>query len=165
MSRFSASHGQSIGASASASLLPTINAEDLGSIPGLGRSPGEEKGYPLQYSGLENSMDSLYSPWGYKELDTTERLSLSLFFLFGSSCVYCLFVLLKHKLHKIRNLVHLYSTLYLNIQDSAYIMSTNNCRINEKHINWINKLKYFWIKIAQSLEMFVTETKERGKGM
>jgi len=29
---------------------------DLGSIPGLGSSPGEEKGYPLQYSGLENSM-------------------------------------------------------------------------------------------------------------
>ena len=33
------------------------NVRDLGSIPGLGRSPGEEKGYPLQYSGLENSMD------------------------------------------------------------------------------------------------------------
>ena len=31
---------------------------DLGSSPGLGRSPGEGKGYPLQYSGLENSMDS-----------------------------------------------------------------------------------------------------------
>ena len=30
---------------------------DLGSIRGLGRSPGEGKGYPLQYSGLENSMD------------------------------------------------------------------------------------------------------------
>ena len=30
---------------------------DLGSIPGLGRSPGEGKGYPLQYFGLENSMD------------------------------------------------------------------------------------------------------------
>ena len=30
---------------------------DLGSIPGLGRSPGEGNGYPLQYSGLENSMD------------------------------------------------------------------------------------------------------------
>ena len=29
----------------------------LGSIPGLGRSPGEGKGYPLHYSGLENSMD------------------------------------------------------------------------------------------------------------
>ena len=35
------------------------NAGDLGSIPGLGRSPGEEKGYPLQDSGLENSMDSI----------------------------------------------------------------------------------------------------------
>ena len=33
------------------------NAEDLGSIPGLGRSPGEGKGYSLQHSGLENSMD------------------------------------------------------------------------------------------------------------
>ena len=32
---------------------------DLGSIPGLGRSPGGERGYPLQYSGLENSMDSI----------------------------------------------------------------------------------------------------------
>ena len=50
---------------------------DLGLIPGLGRSPGapgEGKGYPLQYSGLENSVD--YSPWGCKELDMTERLSL-----------------------------------------------------------------------------------------
>ena len=34
------------------------NAGDPGSIPGLGRYPGEGKGYPLQYSGLENSMDS-----------------------------------------------------------------------------------------------------------
>ena len=33
------------------------NAGDLGLIPGLGRSPGEGNGYPLQYSGLENSMD------------------------------------------------------------------------------------------------------------
>ena len=33
------------------------NARDLGSVPRLGRSPGEGKGYPLQYSGLENSMD------------------------------------------------------------------------------------------------------------
>ena len=33
------------------------NVGDLGSTPGLGRSPGEEKGNPLQYSGLENSMD------------------------------------------------------------------------------------------------------------
>ena len=35
------------------------NAGDPGSIPGLGRSPGEGKGLLLQYSGLENSMDSI----------------------------------------------------------------------------------------------------------
>ena len=35
------------------------NAGDLGSIPGLGRSPGEGKGCPLQYSGLENPMDCI----------------------------------------------------------------------------------------------------------
>ena len=45
------------------------NVGDLGLFPGLGRSPGKGKGYPLQYSGLENSMD--YSPWGCKESDTT----------------------------------------------------------------------------------------------
>ena len=35
------------------------NAGDWSSIPGLGRSPGKGKGYPLQYSGLENSMDCI----------------------------------------------------------------------------------------------------------
>ena len=37
--------------------LPAM--QDPGSIPGLGRSPGEGKGYPLPYSGLENSMDCI----------------------------------------------------------------------------------------------------------
>ena len=40
------------------------NVGDLGSIPGLGRFPGEGKGYPLQYSGLENSMDFRYTGEG-----------------------------------------------------------------------------------------------------
>ena len=44
---------------------------NLGLIPGLGRLPGEEKGYPLQHSGLEN-----YMACGHKESDMTERLSL-----------------------------------------------------------------------------------------
>ena len=44
-------------ASGSDSKESTCNAGDLGSIPGLGGSPGEGKGNPLQYSGLENSMD------------------------------------------------------------------------------------------------------------
>ena len=44
------------------------NAGELGLILGLERSPGEGKGYPPQYSGLENSM----GPWGPKESDMTE---------------------------------------------------------------------------------------------
>ena len=61
--------------SGSAGKESTCNVGDLGLISGLGRSPGEGKGYPLQYSGLENSMDCVV-PWGHKESDTTERLSL-----------------------------------------------------------------------------------------
>ena len=56
----------------------TCNAGDWGSIPGLGRSPGEGHGDPLQYSGLENphGQRSLmgYSPWGHKESGITEWL-------------------------------------------------------------------------------------------
>ena len=58
----------------------TCNVGDLGSIPGLGRSPGEGKGYPLQYSGLENSMNSRVHRVT-KSWNMTERLSLSLFTL------------------------------------------------------------------------------------
>ena len=47
------------------------NEGDLGSIPGLGRSPGEGKGYPLQYSGLENSMDCI----GYGVTKSQTQLS------------------------------------------------------------------------------------------
>ena len=50
------------------------NAGDLGSIPGLGRSPGERKGCPLKHSGLENAMD--YIDYSRKESDRTEQLSL-----------------------------------------------------------------------------------------
>ena len=51
----------------------SCNVGDLGSISGLERSPREGKGYPLQYSALENSMD--YTVHGVTESDTTERLS------------------------------------------------------------------------------------------
>ena len=56
----------------------TCNEGDLGSIPGLGRSPGGGHGNPLYYSGLEHphGQRSLVgcSLWGGQELDTTERL-------------------------------------------------------------------------------------------
>ena len=53
------------------------NTGDPGSIPGSGRSPGEGKGNPLQYSCLENLMDGAlslagYGPWGCIESDMTE---------------------------------------------------------------------------------------------
>ena len=88
----------------------TCNAEDPGSISGSGRSPGEGSGYPLQYSwvslvtqlsmGWEDPLETgkaiptlvfwpgefhgLYSPWGHKESETTEQLSLFLFSSFLS---------------------------------------------------------------------------------
>ena len=50
-----------------------VNAGDVGSIPGPGRSPKEGNGKPLQYSCLENPMDR--GAWeGRKELDTAEQL-------------------------------------------------------------------------------------------
>ena len=61
----------------SAGKEPACNAEDPGSIPGSGRSPGEGTGYPLQHSGLENPMD--YTVHGVAESDRSERLSLSPF--------------------------------------------------------------------------------------
>ena len=73
--------GQPFGGSAGKEFA--CNAADLGLIPGLGRSPGEGNGNPLQYSCLENPMDrgawrATYSPQGCKESDMTEWLTLSL---------------------------------------------------------------------------------------
>ena len=57
----------------------TCNAGNLGSIPGLGGSPGGGNGNPLWYSCLESPHGQRdlvgYSPCGHKKLDTTERLS------------------------------------------------------------------------------------------
>ena len=61
----------------SAGKVSACNVGDLDLIPGLGRSPGEGNGYPLQYSGLENSMDCIVH--GVTKLVTTEKLSLFTF--------------------------------------------------------------------------------------
>ena len=62
------------------------DAGDLGSVPGLGRSPREGKGYPLQYSSLENSMDCIahgvaksqtqLSDFHFHYMKSTESVSL-----------------------------------------------------------------------------------------
>ena len=69
------------------------NAGDLGSIPGLGRSPEEGKGYPLQYSGLENSMD--YTVHGVAKSQT--QLSDLYFHLLSFS----LYIILRNNLHPV----------------------------------------------------------------
>ena len=62
------------------------SAGDLGTSPGLGKSPGEGNGHPLQYPCLEHPMDrgawrATYRPWVLKESDTTEWLSTHMYFL------------------------------------------------------------------------------------
>ena len=60
----------------------TCSVGDLSSISGLGRSPGEGNGYPLQYSGLENSMDCIVpgvSPFAVQKLLSLIRSHLFLF--------------------------------------------------------------------------------------
>ena len=57
------------------------NVGDLGLIPGLGRSPGEGKGYPLQYSGLENSVDCIVHGIANSRTRLNDFHSLSLLLL------------------------------------------------------------------------------------
>ena len=65
----------------------SASAGDAGLISGLGRSPGERKGYPLQYSCLGNSMVG-YSPWGRKKVrhnvGTTQQNIHHIFFIHSS---------------------------------------------------------------------------------
>ena len=87
----------------------TFTAGDLGSISGLGRSPGEGKGYLLQYSGLENSMDCIIHGVAKSR---TRRNYFNVFFLLdkeqgrtrsgGTSGLYNLGSLFKKKNTKLR---------------------------------------------------------------
>ena len=96
------------------------NAAGLGSIPGLGRSPGEENSCPPQYSDLENPMDSMvhgvYSPWGCKESDMAETLFLATFKYINS--IVALLSLIPHPPHPCP--LPLVTTCY---QDSVVSMS------------------------------------------
>ena len=57
------------------------NVGDLSLIPGLGRSPGEGKGYPTPVF-QPGEFYGLYTPWGRKESDMTERLSLHFIYIY-----------------------------------------------------------------------------------
>ena len=70
-------------------------------IPGLGRFPGEEKGYPLQYSGLES--------------DTTEQLSLSLYLILIFLCLI--------NVNLLKASIFCINTLIMNIQKTKIVAS------------------------------------------
>ena len=95
------------------------NSGDLGQIPGLGRSPEERKGYPLQYSGLENSTDYIVHG-ALKELDRTERLSLH----------FCLFISLPF-LHPWKPLIFLSSPQFCLFQNATVLESNHVWRFQK----------------------------------
>ena len=61
----------------------TCSVGDLGSSPGLGNSPGEGKGYPLQYSSLENSMDCIVHGITMSQIGLNDFHSLIGCFIYG----------------------------------------------------------------------------------
>ena len=68
-----------------AQMVKSLPAMRETQVQSLGCEDLLEKGKAThsQYSGLENSMDYIYSPWDHKEADTTERLSLSFIYVVG----------------------------------------------------------------------------------
>ena len=87
-------------------------AGDLGSIPGSGKSPREGNGSPVFLPGKSYGQRSLegYSPWGCKELDTTEQLILS-FFTFNFEYIYTQSISKKKKKSTIAQL----NNIHLNL--------------------------------------------------
>ena len=98
------------------------NVGDLGSIPALGRSPGEGKWQPtpVLLPGESHGGRSLvrYSPWGHKESDMTEQLHfISLHFIYICVCV-CLYLYL-HPYLSLYNYIFLYFPIFIDLH--AYI--------------------------------------------
>ena len=120
---------------------------DLGSIPGSGRSAGEGIGYPLQYSGLENSMD--YTVHGVAKSDTTEWLSLFKRFLHT--------VILSGCINFHSQLLHSYwvqEDSLFSTSSPAFIM----CRFSDDgHSDWCAVIYLIKVLICSSLIMSDTE--------
>ena len=102
------------------------NVGDLGSIPGLGRSPGQGKGYPLQYSGLENSMDCIL--YGVAK----SRTWLSDFHFHYDSCN----TINIYKISIIINLFHSSENIFWNVHDIDF-PDWNISIVKEKPIAWL----------------------------
>ena len=87
----------------------TCNTGDLGLIPGLGRSLGEGNGNPLQHSCLKNLYEQWslvgYSPWGCKESDVTEWLSIAHYPLLDTPLIKIYFIHISYFFFPVRLLL------------------------------------------------------------
>ena len=86
----------------------TCYAGDLGSIPGLGRSPGERQGYPLQYSGLENSTDCIVHGVAKSQTQLRDFHTLT----YVSYIIYCIYGIFHSEKGKINLMFACSITLY-----------------------------------------------------
>ena len=109
----------------SAGKVAACNVGDLGSVPGLGRSPGEGKGCPLQYSGLENSMTCIVHGVAKSRLDTAERLAVSLHFTRSFSITFI--VILKSLPEKFKIWIRAYYLLLLIISSFDHKLYFSDC--------------------------------------
>ena len=120
------------------------NAGDLGSVPGLGRSPGEGKGYPLQYSGLENSMGCVVYGVGH------DWMTFTFFFTFHR-CIYrSRYVVSYSQEYKLEDFVEIASSsmslrlvLWNSVEMKDISKKKNFCRhifLNEWFQMWPNEL-------------------------
>ena len=112
----------------SAGQKSACNAGDLGSIPGLGRSPGDGKGYPLQYSGLENSTDCIVHGV------TKSRIRLSNFHV-TSMTLAKVKSKLKQEPQELPDYLHLPISLITPLSPSCQLLILRNCHSLVKSAN------------------------------
>ena len=133
----------------SAAKESTYNVGDLGSIPGLGRAPGEGNGYPLQYAGLENSMDCIV--YGVTKSRTLlSDFHFPLFFILIS------FTSTWHIVFKRSyNFSHPTSSLLLWLYHSYQKMKSLSCHLDLWLVLWpavINGVQQMWDCVTSSSE-------------
>ena len=114
------------------------NVGDLGSIPGLGRSLGEDKSYLLQYSCLENPMaqKSLvnYSLWSHKELDMIDLLTLS---------YTCILIYIKYILYICNVYVYIYCCCLIAQLCLLFATSWTVCSLPGSSVMGLSRQEYW----------------------
>ena len=115
------------------------NAGDLGSIPGLGRSPGEGKGYPLQYSGLENSMD--YTVHGVEKSHSWATFTSLHIYIYVCVCV-CVCVYTHTYIY-----IYIYTLMYICVKTYKCFTLQNFKTLRKVTTKVINGQVFFVISV------------------